>query len=262
MNRPVFSSGASADQRAYRHDHNALVGGDLDEVVDAVDGGREGGGGGDCVAALARDCLQLAQAVVDGGGIEVGVEDDIGTQKRRVGARSCGRLTARGGAIVEIEKAAAGNLLHYGRQRTFLGGETGAEIVDHADVVGHAAEEPAQATLVLGGAGIGGQRVGAGIDLRVVERLQRNLQQQFVTGGARRGDVGCQLLVVGGKGERHVAGQRGNRVVGSLGVDAETADDNGNSQVLGVGLARPGVGVERAPAGGGDARPRPDAARL
>ena len=165
------------------------------------DGGRERGGSSDGEAALAGDRNQLVEARVDRRRGQVGVEHQIGLEERRAAGRDVGGEAPRTGAVVEVEQPALSDGVEEGGHRLRLGGEDAAHVVDDADVVRGAAEQPAQVVQVGLGGGCGGQRVRTGVGLRIPIRLERDLEQQFVAGSARGGLGLGKVCAVGREGE-------------------------------------------------------------
>jgi len=71
------------------------------------------------------------------------------------------------------------------------------------------------------------KRLRAGIVVGIIKRLHRRLQQNFVALRAARADRGAlDVGAVGHEGQRHGTGQAIDRLLGQIGADAETRDDD------------------------------------
>ncbi len=110
---------------------------------------------------------------------------------------------------------------------------------------------------VLAGGRAGGQRLRAGVDVRVVVGLERQLEEHLVAGAAGGGDRAGKIVAIGRDGQRHLAGKRGDGGVAPLALDADPADDDGDREEAPLDLHRPGIGVERPRAVVADPRHRP-----
>uniref|UniRef100_A0A0N4ZL51 PE-PGRS family protein n=1 Tax=Parastrongyloides trichosuri TaxID=131310 RepID=A0A0N4ZL51_PARTI len=191
--------------------------------------------------------LQGVELAQDGGGGLFLVDDAVGA-----GAGE-GAGAAAHGAVVEEGQTALAQMGHQRAHALIRGREPVAQIVGHAEIARGARQQPVQLDRHVVGAAGRQQGVGAGVVVGIAGRLHRQFDHHLMAVGASHVDPGLKTFGVGHEGERHLGRQTFDRRAGGGGVEAEAADDEGHHR-LAVRAERPGVGLGRDAAVGGDAR--------
>ncbi len=165
-------------------------------------------------------------------------------------------LATRRGAIIKIKQAAFGNVLNdRGHGRGFCG-ETSTHIVHNARIVRNAAHRLVQVFQYRLWRCIDSQRVAAGVDARIVERLKRDLHEDFVAVLACCLHPAAETVAFWRERQRDFSREYANGLLRTGLGQAEAANDDGDAGAARAG-PWPGIDVESTTAIRGDDRKRP-----